>query len=39
MKIALGIFMILHGLVYLLYFGQSQKFFELQAGILTAAGE
>ncbi len=25
----LGIFMVLHGLVHLLYFGQSWRFFEL----------
>ena len=33
-KIALGIFIILHGLVHLLYFGQSWRFFELQAGMV-----
>jgi hypothetical protein len=28
-----GTFIILHGLVHLLYFGQSQKFFELKPGM------
>ncbi|MBI5957740.1 MAG: hypothetical protein HY866_03325 [Chloroflexi bacterium] len=30
----MGVFIILHGLVHLLYFGQSQRFFELQSGML-----
>jgi len=29
----LGIFVVLHGLVHLLYFGHSRKFFELQPGL------
>ena len=33
MNILAGIFLILHGLVHLLYFGQSAKLFELQAGM------
>ena len=37
-KIALGIFIILHGLVHLLYFGQSWRFFELQAGMVWPDG-
>ena len=32
-RIVLGIFMVLHGLVHLLYFGQSQRIFELQPGM------
>ena len=32
-KIALGIFLILHGLVHLLYLGQSRGLFELQPGM------
>lgn len=38
MKIIFGVFVILHGLVHLLYFGQSQKFFELQAGMTWPDG-
>jgi len=30
---AFSIFVLLHGLVHLLYFGQSQRYFELQAGM------
>ena len=33
-----GVFIILHGLVHLLYFGQSQKYFELQPGMSWPAG-
>lgn len=33
-----GIFIILHGLVHLLYFGQSQKLFELQPGMVWPQG-
>lgn len=33
MNIIAGIFLILHGLVHLLYFGQSARLFELQAGM------
>ena len=33
-RIILGVFMVLHGLVHLLYLGQSQRFFELQPGMV-----
>jgi uncharacterized membrane-anchored protein YitT (DUF2179 family) len=33
-----GIFIILHGLVHLLYFGQSQKLFELRPGMVWPEG-
>jgi hypothetical protein len=33
-----GVFLILHGLVHLLYFGQSQRFFELQRGMTWPDG-
>ena len=33
LKIIFGVFIILHGLVHLLYFGQSRKYFELQPGL------
>lgn len=33
LNIVIGVFIILHGLVHLLYFGQSQKYFELQPGM------
>jgi hypothetical protein len=33
MLIIVGILLILHGLVHLLYFGQSSRFFELQPGM------
>jgi hypothetical protein len=33
-----GIFIILHGLVHLLYFGQSQRLFELRPGMLWPEG-
>jgi hypothetical protein len=36
--IAAGIFLILHGLVHGLYFGQSLKYFELQPGLLWPDG-
>ena len=32
--ILFGIFIVLHGLVHLLYFGQSARYFELQPGML-----
>jgi len=32
-KILFSIFLMLHGLVHLLYFGQSQRYFELQPGM------
>ena len=36
--ILFGIFIILHGLVHLLYFGQSAGFFELQPGLVWPDG-
>jgi hypothetical protein len=33
-----GLFMVLHGLVHMLYFGQSARFFELQAGMVWPDG-
>ena len=33
-----GVFLILHGLVHLLYFGQSQRIFELQSGMVWPDG-
>lgn len=33
-----GVFLILHGLVHLLYLGQSQRIFELQTGMLWPEG-
>jgi len=38
MSIIFGVFLVLHGLVHLLYFGQSQRFFELQPGLLWPDG-
>lgn len=32
-RILVGVFIVLHGLVHLLYFGQSARFFELQPGL------
>lgn len=37
-KIIIGVFIILHGLVHLLYLGQSRKFFELQPGLVWPDG-
>lgn len=37
-RILFGIFMILHGLVHLLYFGQSTRRFELQPGMVWPDG-
>jgi hypothetical protein len=37
-KIVVGIFLVLHGLVHLLYFGQSSRRFELQAGMTWPDG-
>lgn len=37
-KIALSIFLILHGLVHLLYLGQSRRVFELQPGMIWPDG-
>jgi hypothetical protein len=32
-NIVVGIFMLLHGLVHMLYFGHSRRFFEIQPGL------
>ena len=37
-RIIFGIFIILHGLVHLLYFGQSTRYFELQPGMVWPDG-
>lgn len=37
-RIVFGIVIILHGLVHLLYFGQSARFFELQQGMVWPSG-
>jgi hypothetical protein len=37
-KILVGIFIILHGLVHMLYFGHSARFFELQPGLTWPDG-
>ena len=33
LRILFGVFLVLHGLVHLLYFGQSARYFELQPGM------
>jgi len=38
LKIIIAVFFILHGLVHLLYFGQSQRAFELQPGLTWPDG-
>ncbi|MDT8305305.1 MAG: hypothetical protein RRC07_05165 [Anaerolineae bacterium] len=38
MTIVVGIFLVLHGLVHLLYFGQSWRLFELQPGMVWPDG-
>jgi hypothetical protein len=38
LKIIFGIFIVLHGLVHLLYFGQSTRFFELTPGLTWPDG-
>ena len=38
MKFVTGIFLILHGIVYLLYSGQSMKVFELRPGLVWPEG-
>jgi hypothetical protein len=38
LSIIVGVLIILHGLVHLLYFGQSWRLFELQPGMLWPAG-
>jgi hypothetical protein len=37
-RVVFGIIIILHGLVHLLYFGQSARFFELQPGMVWPSG-
>jgi hypothetical protein len=37
-RIILGVFIVLHGLVHLLYSGQSQRLFELQPGMVWPDG-
>lgn len=38
LRILFGIFFVLHGLVHLLYFGQSARYFELQPGMVWPDG-
>lgn len=38
MRYLFGVFIVLHGLVHLLYFGQSARFFELKPGMLWTDG-
>jgi hypothetical protein len=38
LKIAFGVFIILHGLVHLLYFGQTNRYFELKPGMTWPTG-
>lgn len=38
LRIIVGIFIVLHGLVHLLYSGQSQRLFELQPGMVWPDG-
>ena len=38
LKLVVGVFFVLHGLVHLLYFGQSARLFELQPGMVWPAG-
>ena len=37
-RIAFGVFVVLHGLVHLLYLGQSARYFELQPGLAWPDG-
>jgi len=37
-RILFGVFFILHGLVHLLYLGQSSRYFELQSGMIWPDG-
>ncbi len=37
-RVILGVFMVLHGLVHLLYYGQSRGVFELQRGMVWPEG-
>ena len=38
LRIIFGVFIVLHGLVHLLYFGQSRRLFELQSGMVWPDG-
>jgi hypothetical protein len=38
LRIIFGVFIVLHGLVHLLYFGQSMRLFELQPGMVWPDG-
>jgi uncharacterized membrane protein YphA (DoxX/SURF4 family) len=38
LRILFGVFMVLHGLVHLMYFGQSGRYFELQPGMAWPDG-
>jgi len=38
MRFIFGVFIILHGMVHLLYFGQSARFFELKPGMVWPDG-
>jgi hypothetical protein len=38
LRFIIGVFIVLHGLVHLLYFGQSWRLFELQPGMVWPAG-
>ncbi|MAT97120.1 MAG: hypothetical protein CL608_08260 [Anaerolineaceae bacterium] len=38
LQIIFGVFIVLHGLVHLLYFGQSRRLFELQPGMVWPDG-
>jgi hypothetical protein len=38
MRFVFGVFIMLHGLVHLLYFGQSARYFELKPGMLWPDG-
>jgi hypothetical protein len=38
LKFIIGVFIVLHGLVHLLYFGQSQRLFELRPGMVWPEG-
>ena len=38
LRIIFGVFMVLHGLVHLLYYGQSRRLFELQRGMVWPEG-
>lgn len=38
LRFIIGVFIVLHGLVHLLYFGQSRRLFELQPGMLWPDG-